>query len=149
MTETEKTEVEKAHAQNLQDEAKRQATKAADDKRKERERKDKDNARKKAWRAAKKAALDSTKARRAAPSPKPKGKAKPAAKASKPKRGAFDPANKITVLVDKNPKRPGTDSARRFDKYRTGMTVADYFAKGGAAPDLLWDIERKFIKVAS
>ena len=146
MTTQEEKELEQAHAQNAQDEQKRLATKAAEDKRAERERKDKDNARKRAWRAAKKEALDRAVGKAKASAKKGKPKAKPA-KAAKPKKSKFDHAAKITVLAEKNPKRPGTDSHRRFALYRSGMTVADYFAKGGSAPDLLWDLHHKFIKL--
>jgi len=145
---TDEQEVQQAHEQNLQDEQKRLAAKAAEEKRKERERKDKAAANKRAWRAAKKAALDRAvgKAKASTKKGKPTAKAKPA-KTAKPKKGKFDHAAKITVLAEKNPKRPGTDSHRRFALYRSGMTVADYFAKGGSAPDLLWDLHHKFIKL--
>lgn len=61
----------------------------------------------------------------------------------------------ITVTAERNPKGKGTKSARRFDLYRSGMTVADYIAAtaplgGGrrkAIRDIAWDIAHGFITV--
>jgi len=56
----------------------------------------------------------------------------------------------ITLLVAANPKRG--QSLKRFAKYRSGMSVADYAAAVGdrriALADLAWDTQRKFVRVA-
>lgn len=52
---------------------------------------------------------------------------------------------KITLLVDKNPKRG--KSAERFNIYKAGMTVQDFYAAGGLIADLNWDVNHKFIEL--
>lgn len=59
----------------------------------------------------------------------------------------FDPAAKIKVLVDKNPRRQGSATYDRFNLYRDGMTVEEFLAAGGWNGDLRWDSARKFISV--
>ncbi len=54
---------------------------------------------------------------------------------------------KIRKLARGNPKKPGSKSHTRFGYYRTGMTVAQYLAKGGQRADLKWDAERRFIEL--
>jgi hypothetical protein len=54
---------------------------------------------------------------------------------------------KITVLVDKNPKRTGSVSAKRFDLYKTGMTVSEFISAGGKSADISWDVAHNYIKV--
>jgi hypothetical protein len=63
------------------------------------------------------------------------------------KAHAFNPEHKITLLVKENPKRKGTKEAKRFDKYRNGMSVAQAYEVGMNALNLSRDIERKCIKV--
>lgn len=75
-----------------------------------------------------------------------------AAKASKPvglrKKCDDYPLNAvITVIVDKNPKRPGSVSEQRFACYKTGQTVEDYLRAGGRGLDVKWDVEHEFIRV--
>ncbi len=53
----------------------------------------------------------------------------------------------IVVVATKNPKRPGSDSATRFDRYRTGMTVQDYLDRGGRMADIPWDVSRGYIRL--
>jgi hypothetical protein len=72
-----------------------------------------------------------------------KAKANGAVKA----RTTFNPEHKIHVLVKDNPKRKNTKEAKRFDKYRNGMTVAQAYEVGMNALNLSRDIERKCIKV--
>jgi hypothetical protein len=55
---------------------------------------------------------------------------------------------KIKVLVDKNPKRAGSESALRFAKYKTGQTVAEAFEAGLSSADLRYDTLHKFITIS-
>lgn len=58
----------------------------------------------------------------------------------------------ITLLVDKNPKRAGSASAARFDKYVNGQTVDMYGAavrdRPKAIRDVQWDVKAGFIKLS-
>lgn len=58
----------------------------------------------------------------------------------------------ITLLVDKNPKRAGSASSARFDKYRDQMTVDQYGAavrdRPKAIRDVQWDVKAGFIKLS-
>jgi hypothetical protein len=54
----------------------------------------------------------------------------------------------ITILVDKNPKKQGSKSHKRFAMYQTGMTVAAFVKAGGTTGDVVWDTLHKFISVA-
>lgn len=100
---------------------------------------------------------------KAAPEPAPKTE-KAAPKAEKPKaapkvekatpkadasrqgrKSAFEPGMKITVLVDKNPKRG--PAAARFELYAKNKTVEKYLAAGGQVADLRWDSKQGWIKV--
>jgi hypothetical protein len=46
-----------------------------------------------------------------------------------------------------NPKKPGTQAAARFAKYKNGMTVAEALAAGLKAKDIRWDQAHKFIQL--
>lgn len=71
-------------------------------------------------------------------------------------RGLAALEKKITVLVDENPKRPGSASARRFAIYCTGMTVEDYVSaaedsgvnRPKARKDVYWDRDHGYISVS-
>lgn len=54
----------------------------------------------------------------------------------------------IAVLVP-NPKRVGSLSFSRFAIYTTGITVAEFLAKGGRRADLKWDADHDFIRIHS
>lgn len=63
---------------------------------------------------------------------------------------------RITVLAEKNPKRPGTAAHARFELYKTGQTVEDFVAacmkkfgdkRSKPIRDIGWDISMKFIRV--
>lgn len=54
---------------------------------------------------------------------------------------------KITVVAKENPKRKGSDAAKRFAKYKNGMTVQEARDAGVGPGDLKWDIEKGFISV--
>ncbi len=79
----------------------------------------------------------------------PKREAAPEARAPKPKRlpkprreDAYQPADVIRVLAEKNPCRPGTAAHAVFEKYRDGMTVAQFTkAAVGACPGRLRPID--------
>jgi hypothetical protein len=76
-------------------------------------------------------------------------KTKRAAAAAKKERGrpsAYPLDSKITVLVDKNPRRGA--AAKRFDLYRSGMLLGTFLEKGGERGDVLWDVRHGFISVA-
>jgi|TARA_B100000085_G_scaffold191543_1_gene175489 hypothetical protein len=79
---------------------------------------------------------------------------KPKAKTKKPKvmdpkefKGTYkyDRDARIQVCVDKNPKREGSGGYKRFELYRTGMTIRNFLEKGGKTIDLDWDRERGFV----
>jgi uncharacterized protein with ParB-like and HNH nuclease domain len=61
----------------------------------------------------------------------------------------------ITLLVDQNPKKPGSASYDRFQLYRNGQTITEYRAAcesaghtiKNARADLRWDLEHGFISV--
>jgi hypothetical protein len=57
----------------------------------------------------------------------------------------FDLDAKIKVMVDENPKRKGTASYKRFEKYENGMKVADAIAKGVKTADIHWDVKHNYI----
>lgn len=52
----------------------------------------------------------------------------------------------IAVLVP-NPKRPNSLSFARFAIYTTGITVAEFLARGGRRADLKWDADHEFIRL--
>ena len=66
-------------------------------------------------------------------------------------RGAYDLEDRVILLVDGNPKTPGSASYLRFAVYRDGMTVRQYIDDSRVAPkgraDLKWDIDHRFIQV--
>ena len=54
----------------------------------------------------------------------------------------------ITILAGYNPKRLGSAARRRFDRYRTGMTVREFLEAGGLLGDIHYDIGHGFIAVS-
>ena len=54
----------------------------------------------------------------------------------------------IAKLVNGNPKRPGSAARRRFDRYRSGMTVQDFLDAGGLLGDIYHDIAHGHIAVS-
>jgi transcriptional regulator with XRE-family HTH domain len=70
-----------------------------------------------------------------------------------PRRGRpsrYSDNQTIKLLVDKNPKRPGTKAYEEF-KYRDGMTVAAFKAAVGdpayALSAIRWDVDHGFIAI--
>lgn len=59
----------------------------------------------------------------------------------------FPGSHIITLLVDYNPKRAGSASHGRFEKYEDEMTVEDAQKAGITAGDLLWDTKHGFIEI--
>lgn len=59
----------------------------------------------------------------------------------------FQDTQKITVKVKANPKTKGTDSYKRFSKYRSGMTVAAALKAGVLRGDLIWDTKHGFVSI--
>lgn len=60
-------------------------------------------------------------------SPAGQRRAAKAARLPRPRReDAFRPTDVVRVLLDRNPCRPGTAAHAIFEKYRTGMTVAEF-----------------------
>jgi hypothetical protein len=53
----------------------------------------------------------------------------------------------VTVIVEKNPKRPATKAFADFEKYRTGMTVDEVVAAGVSRSDLSWNRSHGFIRL--
>lgn len=79
---------------------------------------------------------------------KPSKSAKASEGAKRGPKARFDETGKIKVLVAENPKRKGSESAARFDKYKTGQTVAQVLNVGVTLRDLRWDVEAGFIEIA-
>jgi len=48
-------------------------------------------------------------------------------------------------FIEKNPKRKGTDSHTRFERYRHALTIRDALRKGASWQDVLWDFERYYL----
>lgn len=59
---------------------------------------------------------------------------------------SFPKDAKIKLLVE-NPKRPGSSSFEVWKLYEDGMTVDQYFQRGGKVASLKWDSEHDFIKI--
>lgn len=55
----------------------------------------------------------------------------------------------IHLSVDKNPKREGTASYKRFSLYKTGLTITEFLKIGGTRGDLQWDQERGYIRITA
>jgi hypothetical protein len=53
----------------------------------------------------------------------------------------------ITLLVNKNPKKDGSKSAKRFALYKNGMSVLDFLKAGGLLADINYDVAHKSIEV--
>jgi hypothetical protein len=77
------------------------------------------------------------------PPAEPKAKREPS---GAPKAHISDAAV-ITLLVEKNPKRPTAAAWARFELYRSGQTVAEFLAAGGTKGDLSWDRVHDFIRI--
>jgi len=86
--------------------------------------------------------------------------AKPTAKAAAPKEAKekkerkiglrnFKDDQVITLLVDHNPKRPGSASHARFENYEDGMTVKEALTAGLISGDLSWDVAHEFIEIGA
>jgi len=86
--------------------------------------------------------------------------AKPTAKAAAPKEAKekkerkiglrnFKDDQVITLLVDHNPKRPGSASHGRFENYEDGMTVKEALTAGLISGDLSWDVAHAFIEIGA
>ena len=56
---------------------------------------------------------------------------------------------KITLLVKENPKRKGSESAKRFSLYGKAKTVVEFLKAGGTTSDIRWDADHKFIRVGA
>lgn len=54
---------------------------------------------------------------------------------------------KITLLVDKNPKRPGSKAHAHFEGYFGAETVAEALANGVNSSSLFHDVGHGFIKI--
>ena len=62
-------------------------------------------------------------------------------------RVRYDQNSTITVKVSANPKRKNTLAFKRFELYKSGMTIADYIKAGGRTGDINYDIIAGFIAV--
>ena len=95
---------------------------------------------------------------RAAPAP---ARATPAARARKQKRGAASPpatparpakarkhkaqADSAISVQQRNPKRPGSASHRRYEKYKHARTRDEFSRLGGSAADFNHDSRKGFV----
>jgi hypothetical protein len=63
-------------------------------------------------------------------------------------RSRVKPGQKIHLLAQANPRKPGTKVWTSFNLYKEGMTVEEYLKLEGAGKNhLLWDIDCKFIEL--
>jgi len=67
---------------------------------------------------------------------------------AKPSKRAEFAAKTIKVLAEKNPKREGSASFKRFALYKSGMTVGAFVEKGGTLGDVHYDTAHKYISVS-
>lgn len=84
--------------------------------------------------------------------PAPTSERPVASATGRPGRPAATPDDTpLTLNVEQNPKRPGTESHERFELYRRARTVGDYIAAGGRRADILWDSDprRGFITLGA
>ena len=49
------------------------------------------------------------------------------------------------TFLQKKTKRKGTDSHKRFERYRHALTIRDALRKGASWQDVLWDFERYYL----
>src|SRR5262245_34448565 len=78
---------------------------------------------------------------------KPKAE-KPAGEKKEATSKAFPKDAAVTLLVDKNPKRPNSKSHTRFEAYSKSKTVGEFITNGGTYGDLAWDSARGFVSIA-
>lgn len=76
----------------------------------------------------------------------PKPKKEPTVRRSKFEE-LYGEKDKITLLVDTNPKKEGSKARERFQHYFSSKTVQDYLQLGGTYQDIAYDVGRQFIKV--
>jgi len=55
--------------------------------------------------------------------------------------------HRIRLMVEGNPKTPGTACYGRFSKYRDGMSVSDAYDAGVRPEDIRWDLAHRFIEL--
>ena len=56
----------------------------------------------------------------------------------------LDPHTTTIALIQSNPKRQGTKSFSRFEKYKAATTIHEYLTLGGSWADLQYDLEHDF-----
>ena len=85
------------------------------------------------------------------PNHKPAEKAAPKKGAAKKEAGgnrsSFSDNQTIKILVDKNPKREGSNAYDIFELLKKSKTVGDFYKKGGASTNLRWNIDHGYISV--
>lgn len=70
-------------------------------------------------------------------------------KQNKKTRVHYNQHSVITMLATSNPKRKNTLAFKRFELYKTGMTIADYVKAGGRTGDINYDVIAGFITVSN
>lgn len=63
------------------------------------------------------------------------------------RRARYQDDQVISVLSSENPRREGTHGHANFKLYKTGMTVGEYRAAGGASNHLMWDVDHEYISI--
>lgn len=79
---------------------------------------------------------------------KPRKRAAASSNGNGATRTRLNPEAKITVKAKENPKRKGSESYKRFEKYETGMTVAEALKKGVTSADLSYDSKHEHISIS-
>jgi hypothetical protein len=57
----------------------------------------------------------------------------------------ISPTDRITVLINYNPKRKGSEAFKRFELYKKCKTVAEFISIGGKRIDIINDRGQGFI----
>ena len=72
---------------------------------------------------------------------------RPTADARDPADGDADDDDVAIAVNPHNPKRAGSQSHARYERYKGATTRAEYLALGGSAADFKFDVERGFVAV--
>ena len=62
---------------------------------------------------------------------------------------AADPAQAVPRIeyVQENPKRTGSKSHARFERYKSAKTLGQLYSLGGTKADFKYDLNKRFVKI--
>ncbi len=55
-------------------------------------------------------------------------------------------ANTGIIISQTNPKKKGTNSHKRYQKYKSAKSTVQFFNKGGTQADLMFDYQHGYVK---